>query len=210
MHFSKMFATYYKLLLAAGLFIVSTSHGAEDQAEKLAGTIDAALDVLYAEGNGGLTVAEKQAKVREILENNYDLDVIIRRAIGRNWQRMEPDEQGRVVELVKQLAVKSYVQGMEGTQRPEISMGKLVQLSDKRTEVDSTVRLDGKTYSVLYRLGRMPSGWQIYDIVAENISLVSNYRQQIDDHFRRSDAQSLINRLEELLKKERIDEEIQI
>jgi ABC-type transporter MlaC component len=123
---------------------------------------------------------------------------------------MAPDEQSRVLELIKRLAIKAYVQGMQGSQRPEVFLGKLVMLSDKRAEVDSTVRLDGKTYAVLYRLGRMPSGWQIYDIVAENISMVSNYRQQIDDHFRRKDGESLIARLEELLEKEKIDEELQI
>ncbi|NBB79259.1 MAG: hypothetical protein GVY36_07420, partial [Verrucomicrobia bacterium] len=141
----------YKFLLVAWLFFVGYAHGAESQVEKLSNTINAALDVLYAEGNGGLSVEEKQAKVREILENNYDLDVIIRRAIGRNWQRMAPDEQSRVLELIKRLAIKAYVQGMQGSQRPEVFLGKLVMLSDKRAEVDSTVRLDGKTYAVLYR-----------------------------------------------------------
>ena len=201
---------YHKIWLAACLFFVGSAHGADDQTEKLAGTINAALDVLYAEGSGSLSVEEKQAKVREVLESNYDLDVIIRRAIGRNWRLMEPEEQSRVVELVKQLALKSYINGMQGAQRPDVSLGKMLKLSDKRSEIDSTVRLDGETYSVLYRLGRMPSGWQIYDIVAEDISLVSNYRQQIDDHFRRNDAKDLINRLEELLKKDEIDENLQI
>lgn len=188
----------------------SVSHAAEAQREKLLRTINAALDVLYAGDNGKLSADEKQAKVRSVLEASYDLDVIIRRAIGRNWQRMDSAEQGRVIELVKQLTVKSYVKAMEGKGRPEVTMGQLVELSDKRMEIDSTLRLDGQSYHVLYRLGRLPSGWQIYDIVAENISVVSNYRQQIDDHFRRSNGKQLIIRLEELLKKDEIDEGLQI
>lgn len=192
------------------LLFANLSHATDEQAEKLSGTIKSALDVIYGEGSGDLSVEEKQAKVRAVLESNYDLDVIIRRAIGRNWQSMNAEEQSRVMELVKQLTVKSYVRGMEGKQRPEVTLGKLVEISDKRMEIDSTIRLDGKTYYVLYRLGRMPSGWQIYDIVAENISVVSNYRQQIDDHFRRKDAKSLIARLEELLEKDELDGDIQI
>lgn len=200
-------------ILAACLLFTSLSQAAQAagaQLDKLKATIESALDVIYAEENGDLSLEDKQAKVRAVLEDNYDLNVIIRRAIGRNWARMKAAEQERVVELVKQLTVKSYVNGMDGKRRPEISLGKLMELSDKRIEIDSTVKLDGKTYKVLYRLGRMPSGWQIYDIVAENISVVSNYRQQIDDHFRRRDANSLIERLEELLKKDKIDEDLQI
>lgn len=206
----KMRLHFHTAAFIAGFFLANVSYAVETQAEKLSGTIEAALDVLYSEENGGLSDVEKQAKVRDVLESSYDLNVIIRRAIGRNWQRMDSQEQDRVVELVKQLTVKAYVNGMEGENRPEVSMGKVLEISDKRIEIDSTFRLDGKTYNVLYRLGRMPDGWQIYDIVAEDISVVSNYRQQIDDHFRRSDAKRLIERLQELLEKGEIDEEIQI
>lgn len=193
-----------------GLLAAHLSYATDAEAEKLSGTIESVLDVIYGEGSRDQSIQEKQAKVRAVLESSYDLDIMIRRAIGRNWQRMNAEEQTRVLELVKQITVKSYVRGMEGKQRPEVKLGKLVAISDKRMEVDSTIRLDGNTYYVLYRLGRMPSGWQIYDIVAENISVVSNYRQQIDDHFRRKDTTSLIERLEELLNKDEIDETIQI
>jgi ABC-type transporter MlaC component len=77
-------------------------------------------------------------------------------------------------------------------------------------EIPSTVDLGDKQVNVLYRLGRLKSGWQIYDVVAEDISVVSNYRQQIDDHFRRGDAEGLVAKLKELLTKETIDEDIAI
>lgn len=205
-----MHVYFQRVLLVTGLFFASVSHAVEEQVAKLESTIEAALDVIYAEGNASLSVDAKQSKVRDLLEARYDLNVIIRRAIGRNWQRMSASEQTRVVDLVKQLIVKAYVNGVDGTERPNVSLGKLVKISDKRAEIDSTVQLDGKTYHVLYRLGRMASGWQIYDIVAENISVVSNYRQQIDDHFRRGDAKGLISRLEKLLEEDEINEDLQI
>jgi phospholipid transport system substrate-binding protein len=51
----------------------------------------------------------------------------------------------------------------------------------------------------------LKTGWQIYDIVAEDISMVSNYRQQFDDHFREENGARLIEKLEKLLKKEVLD-----
>jgi phospholipid transport system substrate-binding protein len=54
-------------------------------------------------------------------------------------------------------------------------------------------------YQLTYRFGRLQSGWQIYDILAEGISMVANYRQQIDDHFRNDNAQALVKKLDELL-----------
>jgi ABC-type transporter MlaC component len=56
----------------------------------------------------------------------------------------------------------------------------------------------------------MDSGWQIYDIVAENVSMSSNYRGQIDDHFRKGSAADLIARLKDLLAKDEINEDTKI
>lgn len=205
-----MFDYLHNLLFASALLACSVLTAEEGQREKLQSTIDAALDVIYSDCCSELTVEDKQAMVRERIEANYDLDVIIRRAIGRNWQLMKTSEQETVLELVKKLVLKAYVDGLEGKSRPEVTLGDVTTISDTRIEIISTINLDGKTYFVLYRLGRMASGWQIYDIVAENISVVSNYRQQIDDHFRKGNAAELIARLEELLQKNDINEDILI
>jgi len=205
-----MFDYLHNLLFASTLLACSVLTAEEGQREKLQSTIDAALDVIYSDCCSELTVEDKQAIVRERIEANYDLDVIIRRAIGRNWQLMKTSEQETVLELVKKLVLKAYVDGLEGKSRPEVTLGDVTTISDTRIEIISTINLDGKTYFVLYRLGRMASGWQIYDIVAENISVVSNYRQQIDDHFRKGNAAELIARLEELLQKNDINEDIHI
>ena len=193
--------------MVVGLFAGTCVTAAEMPREKLQATIDAALDVIYSDCCTEMSDLEKQAEVSKTVEANYDLDVIIRRAIGRNWEFMSEAEQTRVLSLVKELVLKAYVKGLEGKARPKVTLGEVIKISDKRMEIKSTIVLDNKTYYVLYRLGKMPSGWQIYDIVAENVSVVSNYREQIDDHFRRGTGAELITRLEELLAKNTIDED---
>jgi phospholipid transport system substrate-binding protein len=194
------------VFLSAGVI----SWGASPQVEKLESTVVAALDIVYSDCCSELTLDEKQVKVREAIESNYDLSVVIRRAIGRNWTKLKASEQGQVMDLVKQLIVKAYVKGLDGKNRPTVTFGKVVEVSEKRMEIASEIELDGKVYNVLYRMGLMESGWQIYDIVAEDISVVSNYRQQFDDHFRKGNGAELITKLEELLKKEDLDEEIKL
>jgi phospholipid transport system substrate-binding protein len=112
----------------------------------------------------------------------------------------------QVRNLIKQLIVKSFVEGMEGIARPTLDCGAVIEVTSKRIEVPVFIRFSsGKTLNVLYRLGRLKTGWQIYDIVAEDISIVSNYRQQFDDHFRKGNGAQLIEKLEKLLKQEDTD-----
>ncbi|MEO0509138.1 MAG: ABC transporter substrate-binding protein [Verrucomicrobiota bacterium] len=201
---------YLSALLVYLTVSLSIVNGSTGEVERLNTVIDAAIEAIYGEPYLENTAEQKQARVRKVIEAEYDLTVIIRRAIGRNWNLMSPPEQERVLELVKQLVVKAYVSGMNGKDRPVVKLGKLVSVSEKRAEIPSTIVLDGQAIKVLYRLGKLQSGWQIYDIVAEDISVVSNYREQIDDHFRKGDGKELISKLEELLSKENLDEEINI
>ena len=196
--------------MVLGLLLVATVSAQEAQKEKLQGMIDAALDVIYSDTNTTLSANEKQAQVREKLESSYDLDVMIRYAIGKNWRRMNEQEQLEVLELVKQLMLKAYVIGLEGKDRPTVTCGELTEIGKARIEIESTMVLDAKTYYILYRLRQMDSGWQIYDIVAENVSVSSNYRGQIDDHFRKGSGADLIARLKDLLAKDEINEDTKI
>ena len=200
----------FRAYLVLGLLLVATVSAQEAQKEKLQGMIDAALDVIYSDTNTTLSAYEKQAQVREKLESSYDLDVMIRYAIGKNWRRMNEQEQLEVLELVKQLVIKAYVMGLDGKDRPSITLGELTEIGKARIEIESTMVLDTKTYYILYRLRQMKSGWQIYDIVAENVSVSSNYRGQIDDHFRKGSGADLIARLKDLLAKDKINEDTKI
>ena len=200
----------FKAYLVLGLLLVASVSAQEAQKEKLQGMIDATLDVIYSESYASLSANEKKLKVRQKLESSYDLDVMIRYAIGKNWRRMNKTEQLEVLELVKQLVLKAYVIGLEGKDRPTITFGELTEIGKARIEIESTMVLDAKSYYILYRLRQMKSGWQIYDIVAENVSMSSNYRGQIDDHFRKGSAADLITRLKDLLAKDQINEDTKI
>ena len=51
-------------------------------------------------------------------------------------------------------------------------------MSPKRSEIATVVKLDNQPINMNYRFGKMVSGWQIYDIIIENIGLVATYRKQ--------------------------------
>ena len=199
-----------KALFVIGLLAGVSVVAEEAQKQKLQVIIDAALDVIYSDTYASLSSNEKQAKVRETLESGYDLDVMIRYAIGRNWRRMSEREQLEVLELVKQLVLKAYMKALDGKDRPSVTLGEFTETGKARMEIESTVVLDAKTYFVVYRLRQMSSGWQIYDIVAENVSMSSNYREQIDDHFRKGSGADLITRLKDLLAKNDFNENTKI
>ena len=116
-----------------------------------------------------------------------------------------------MLELFDQLVIKVTYQNLsKGGTKPAIGYGKTVFDSPKRARIPSTIVVGGQTYNISYSLGKLASGWQIYDIVAEEISYVANYRQQFDDHFRRSDGAALISKLKDLLNNDEANAEIKL
>ncbi len=167
---------------------------------KLQFVVESAIDVFYSNENSMLSIEDKYKKAVQVIESNYDMTVLIRRAIGRSWSRMNSTQQEQVVSLIKELVLRSYADGFTGTVRPSVNFLDAVEVSNKRIEVPSVMSLEDQKFYVLYRLGFTRTGWQIYDIVIEGISIVSNYRQQFADHFRRGTPEELIKKLENLVK----------
>ncbi len=181
------------------MFGVSVSAQVEEVAKLKSATKDA-MDILYEENYKDYSKEEKAVEVRAILERDYDLMILIRRTMGRNWKLLSTWEQSEVKELVTKLIVKSFIEGLQGLGRPTIEYKEITLITDKRFEVQTVVQFtDGRVFNVLFRFGRLKTGWQIYDIVAEDVSVVSNYRQQFDDHFHRGTGAELIEKLKQLV-----------
>ncbi|MEM8866671.1 MAG: ABC transporter substrate-binding protein [Verrucomicrobiota bacterium] len=196
--------------LLAFTVIVQAGRAEDSPVEALQSMNEQALDIVYGEAYEAVSIEEKQAKMLVVMDASFDLSVIVKRAMGANWKRLTEAQQVTTVDLVKQIAVRAIYKALDGAERPQFTYGKLVQMNSKRAELPVTIRTGEAVVYVDFRFGRMRSGWQIFDIVAEDVSFVSNYRQQINDHFRRDDAQALIEKLEAILNNSTTDEDIKL
>ncbi len=187
------------------LLFATIGHAKHPAEEKLIGAVEAVIDALFDEQAATLSADEKRQRVRAVVDDRMDFSFIIRRAFGRNWQQLDSEQQVEVVNLVTETLITTYVESFAGSQRPQIRYGRLVELTSNRIEIPSTVTANGRDVNLIYRLGRMQSGWEVFDVVAEGVSMVANYRQQLDDHFRRGDAESLINRFREMAQKGEVE-----
>jgi phospholipid transport system substrate-binding protein len=187
------------------LLFAATAHAKHPAEEMLIGSVEAVIDALFDEQAATLSAAEKRLRVRAVVDDRLDFSFIIRRAFGRNWQQLDSGQQDEVINLVTETLITTYVESFAGSQAPTIRYGRLVELTTNRVEIPSTVEANGRKVNLVYRMGRMESGWELFDVVAEGVSMVANYRQQLDNHFRRGDAESLIKRFREMAQKGEVD-----
>lgn len=182
------------LFVAAAIPTLRASDEAPPAA-MLRAAITETLAVAYPE-KGSPASDTIAAKVRPILNRAMDLETITRRAIGPGWRQFTAAEQERAVELFTALMVRTYAGRFASGNRPKIDYKPTVTVAAERWEVPTQVSRDGSSYEVIFRIESRPDGLRIYDIVAEGVSFVANYRAQFDAVFQKGGAGAVLRALE--------------
>lgn len=175
-----------------------------DPAVQIKETSENVLDILYSDSKN------IEEEILTYLSNNYNLDIIIRRTLGKNWNKINSEHQQRVVALIKRLVLRAYVDGMRGKMKPEIKYSFTRFISTKRAEVPTFVYFSDKPIALIYRVGLVSGRWEIFDLVVENISIVLTYRNQFDVFFKNNTSDALIEKLETLLTNENLGKTLPI
>ena len=169
-----------------------------DPAIQIKETSENVLEILYSDSKN------IEEEILAYLSDNYNLDIIIRRTLGRNWNKINSEHQQRVVALIKRLVLRAYIDGMRGKRKPDIQYSDTRFISTKRAEVPTSIYLSDKPIALTYRVGLVSGQWEIFDIVVENISIVLTYRNQFDVFFTKNTSDALIEKLETLLTNENL------
>ena len=175
-----------------------------DPAIQIKETSENVLEILYSESQN------IEEEILAYLSDNYDLDIIIRRTLGRNWNKINSEHQQRVVALIKRLVLRAYIDGMRGKRKPDIQYSDTRFISTKRAEVPTSIYFSDKPIALTYRVGLVSGQWEIFDIVVENISIVLTYRNQFDVFFTKNTSDVLIEKLETLLTNENLGKALPI
>lgn len=190
--------------LAIFLWAIAPGNAAPFDAPKnaLEATILELIDVLHAD-DSKLSVTAKRQQIIEILDKYFSFDIIIQRALGRNWNKLDEKQKEQVSLLVTDLVLKTYTRELNNGPTPTLKFGKAKALTESKSKIEiaSKVLLNGNEVNLSYRLANIKDrGWQVYDVLVEGVSMVSNYRKQFDEHFQRKSAADLIDLLKNKLK----------
>lgn len=187
------------LLSLAAAFSLHAAEPAIGPAEMLKASVDEVLAIAYDQANATTPLAQR---VRPLLEKNFNFEAVTRRAIGPGWRQFTPEQKTRTVSLFTEVVIRTYADKFEVGDRPGITYAKPVIPDAKRPELrelPTTIDYAGKKYSVLYRVEQAGDSWRIYDVIIEGVSMVANWRAQLDPIYQRSGADGVIAALEKNL-----------
>jgi phospholipid transport system substrate-binding protein len=147
---------------------------------------------------------DRQA-LRELAEKKvlpkFDFKRMTQLAVGPGWREANPAQKEALENGFRTLLVNTYTAALSttATANPTVDV-KPVQMKPDQDDVTvkTIVKDSGKQQvSVDYRMEKLPEGWKVYDVVVENLSLVTNYRGTFNDEVKRSGIDGLIKALDQ-------------
>lgn len=183
-----------------GLFLAIIFLSASAQAgmptDQIKGTVDKAVLVLKDPRlKPPAKVSERRDQLKQILFARFDFTEMAKRALGSNWRRRTPQEQEEFVRLFTEILERAYADIIES-----YTDEKIIYLNERIeggfADVGSKILTSrGEEYSVSYKAHLVSNEWKVYDVIAENISLVNNYRSQFNRVIANSSYEELLRRL---------------
>lgn len=189
------------MMHVAGLFVLLLAFAAQ--------AADSAPDVLVKTTVDDVLSAIKQTKDKRALHDlaekkvlpHFDFQAMTRLAVGRSWREANPAQQKALENAFRSLLVSTYTTALSQTSNANQTVEiKPVRINPADTDitVKTLVKEPGRQpIAIDYRMSKAPSGWKVYDVVVENLSLVTNYRSSFNSEIGRSGIDGLIKVLED-------------
>lgn len=166
--------------------------------EQIKSTVDNALGVLKdPKLKPAARLKERRDQLKQILFARFDFTEMAKRSLGANWRRRTPEEQEEFVRLFTDVLERAYAAIIESyTDEKIIYLNERVDGSF--ADVNSKIFTSkGEEYSIIYKAHYVGNEWKVYDVVAENISLVNNYRSQFTRVISKNSYEELVRRLKD-------------
>jgi phospholipid transport system substrate-binding protein len=146
---------------------------------------------------------ERQQRVRQIIFEAFDFQVMAREVLGAHWGKLTAEQRDEFTDLFGNLFERSYSRMVLRFLGERSTTYGTESIQQERATVTTTLisKRDAKL-PVDYQLIHHGEQWMIYDVVVDGISLAMNYRAQFSKILRTSSYEALIQRIKSKLEEE--------
>ncbi len=159
-------------------------------------TADQVLAVLAEQG---LSKEARRDKVKAIVMQHTDFDVLCRLVLARNWSRFTPEQ---LEEFKREF--ENHLTATYGRRLDDYRNEKIAIVGDRREAngdwtVQSRVLRGGgsQDFVVDYRLRQANGQWKVIDVIPEHVSMVANFRSQFQEIISSGGPEKLLRVLRE-------------
>lgn len=181
------------LLVLGMVFGSAVGAASNSPTEQIQTVVDEVISLLK---DDSLSKQQRRDQIRAIVAPHFDFEAMSQSILALNWKKASPEQRARFVELFQQLLENTYIVAMESYSGETVRYGK-EKLDGRKASVETfIVRPTGVETPVVYKLKLNRDKWLAYDVIAEGISLIRNYRTSFRSIADKDGMEGLLRQLE--------------
>lgn len=181
----------------ATLILSSTAAAQDGPTAQVKATIDQVVIILKDPVlKNAVKDAQRQKELQEAIYSRFDFREMAKRSLGVHWRNRTSEEQKEFVSLFTTLVAQSYYKSLDAYTDERIDYTN--EQTDTKFAIVSTRIVNEKgrlDIPIDYKVIRRDGGWKVYDVVIEDVSMVSNYRSQFNSIIQTSSYAELIRKM---------------
>lgn len=193
-----------KLFFLMTLLVLNAGHAVAQGTPQQNLPPDALVKNTFEDAKAVVKQTQDPRELRRIAEQKllpyFDFQTMTRLAVGQGWRTATPAQQQALTNAFRTLLVNTYTSALnEASSILDKTLDvKPVQTKDNDAVVRTSVSGGGRPpVAIDYRMRNSGSGWKVYDVVVEGVSLVTTYRSEFGEEVRKSGVDGLIKALEQ-------------
>ncbi len=140
--------------------------------------------------------SKKEQQLNEMFIKRVDVNWIGKFVAGRHWRESSKEQQEKYISNYSKFLLDSYVPKFKQYIDQKITIGKFSMEAEGEYLVETTIDdQDGKSYRVNYKLRSAGGSFEIYDIIAEGVSMITTQRSEFGSILDREGMDSLVTKL---------------
>ncbi len=132
--------------------------------------------------------------VEEKILPNFDFRQMTRLAVGKNWSKATPAQQDGLVNEFRTMLVRTYSASLSSVADYKIEF-KPFRLAPGETDVTVNTEVSkpgAPPIPINYRMEKQDEGWKVYDVLVDNVSMVTVYRSSFTSEVRKGGIDGLL------------------
>lgn len=183
------------LLLLASCLILPAAEVQASAREVVVQTVDEVLLILR---DDKLTLDDKRARIEQIAYDSFDFERMAKLALARSYKKLDPTQREEFQAEFRRHLALTYGRNLGNYSDEGLEIGDVREHKNGDVTVAGKVvggKNDGTTID--WRMRKREDSWKAIDVVIEGVSMIANFRSQVQDIVKSKGPAALIAQLRE-------------
>ncbi len=186
MKFMKLSHAFLTLILGLGFFVPAVAQY-ETPTSTVQNMLDSVFEILRSPD---FNLDRDKKAIDDAVSGAFDPNTIAQSALAASYRDLSNEQRAEFEEIFFNILKDTYIERLDAYTNETVEV--LTEAIDgPRGTVETVVNTSNSQISVDYSLRQRPNGWFIYDIIVEDVSLLSSYRSTYRSIIRRDGIDAL-------------------